>query len=70
MKYRASLVVQMVKNSACNAVDLVLIPEAERSLGEGIAIYSSILTWRIPWTEEPGELTVHAVAKSQTQLND
>ena len=36
MKYRASLVVQMVKNSACNAVDLVLIPESERSLGEGI----------------------------------
>ena len=60
----------MVKNSACNAVDLVLIPEAEGSLGEGIAIYSSILTWRIPWTEEPGELTAHAVAKSQTQLND
>ena len=70
MKYRASLVVQMVKNFACNAVDLVLIPESERSLGEGIATYSSILTWRIPWTEDPGELTLHTVAKSQTQLSN
>ena len=24
----------------------------EDSLEEGIAIYSNILTWRIPWTEE------------------
>ena len=23
-------------------------------LGEGMATYSSILTWRIPWTEQPG----------------
>jgi len=23
---------------------------------EGIAIHSSILAWRIPWTEEPGGL--------------
>ena len=60
----------MVKNFACNSVDLVLIPESQRSLGEGIATYSSILTWRIPWTEEPGELIVHTVAKSRTQLND
>ena len=33
-----------------------------RSLGQedllekGMAIHSSILAWRIPWTEEPGEL--------------
>ena len=31
---------------------------------------SSILGWRIPWTEEPGRLTVHGVAKSWTQLSD
>ena len=30
--------------------------------------HSSILAWRIPWTEEPGN-TVHGVAKSGTQLN-
>ena len=27
---------------------------------------SSIPAWRIPWTEEPGRLQVHRVAKSQT----
>ena len=32
---------------------------------------SSILAWRIPWTEEPGGLhTVHGVAKSCTRLSD
>ena len=28
----------------------------EDPLEEGIATHSSILAWRIPWTEEPGEL--------------
>ena len=28
----------------------------EDSLEEGMATHSSILAWRIPWTEEPGEL--------------
>ena len=31
--------------------------------------YSSIVAWRIPWTEEPGGLLVHGVTKSQTQLS-
>ena len=25
-------------------------------LGAGVATHSSILAWRIPWTEEPGRL--------------
>ena len=33
---------------------------------KGMATHSSILIWRIPWTEEPGRLTVHGVAKSHT----
>ena len=33
-----------------------------------MATCSSILAWRIPWREEPGEATVHGVAKSQTRL--
>ena len=38
-------------------------------LEEGMATHSSILAWRIPWTEEPGGLhTVHRVARSWTQL--
>jgi len=28
----------------------------EDSLEKGMAIHSSILAWRIPWTEEPGRL--------------
>ena len=30
--------------------------DQEDSLEEGMATHSSILAWRIPWTEEPGEL--------------
>ena len=51
-----------------------------RSLGWGdpleeeMATFSSILAWKIPWTEEPGKFhgqrslagTVHGVAKSRT----
>ena len=36
-----------------------------------MATHSSILSWRIPWTEEPGQrTTVHEVTKSQTGLNN
>ena len=44
------------KESACNAGDLDSIPASERPPGEGMATYSSILAWRMPWTEEPGRL--------------
>ena len=30
--------------------------DEEDPLEEGMAIHSSILAWRIPWTEEPGGL--------------
>ena len=45
-----------VKASAFNVGDLGLIPGLGRSPGEGNGTHSSILAWRIPWTEEPGEL--------------
>ena len=32
------------------------IPELGRSLEEGMATHSSVLAWRIPWTEETGVL--------------
>ena len=38
----------------------------EDPLEEGMATHSSILTWRIPWTEEPGRLQSLEVTKSQT----
>ena len=48
----------MVKNLPTNAGDTGSIPGSERSPGEGNpgATQSSILAWKIPWTEEPGEL--------------
>jgi len=36
------------KESACNAGDLGSIPGLGRSLEEGMATHSSILSWRIP----------------------
>ena len=58
------------KESACNVEDLALIPGAGRSLEKGMVIHSSILAWRIPWTEEPGKATVHGVTKSRTRLSN
>ena len=43
----------------------------EDPLEKEMATHSSIVAWRIPWTEEPGELhTVHGVTKIQTGLSD
>ena len=44
------------KESACNSGDLGSIPGLGRPLGKEMATHSSILVWRIPWTEEPGGL--------------
>ena len=44
-------------------------PGLGRSPGEGNGCHSSVLAWRIPWTEEPGGATVHGVAKSWTGLS-
>ena len=44
------------KESTCNARDMGLIPGWERSPENGMAAHSSILAWRISWTEEPGGL--------------
>ena len=42
--------------SAGDIRDAGSIPGSGRSSGEGHGKRSSILAWRIPWTEEPGEL--------------
>ena len=44
------------KESACSAGDTDSIPGLENPLEEDMATHSSILAWRIPWTEEPGGL--------------
>ena len=44
------------KESACHAGDLGSISGLGRTPGEENATHSSILAWRIPWTEETGRL--------------
>ena len=44
------------KESACNTGDPGLIPGSGDPLEKGMATHSSILAWRIPWTEELGRL--------------
>ena len=54
---KASQVALAVRNLSANAGDIRdagSIPGTGRSPKEGMATYSSILAWIIPWTEEPG----------------
>ena len=57
------------EESTCSAEDLCSSLGGEDLLEEGMAIYSSILPWSIPWTKEPGRLQFMGVANSQTQLS-
>ena len=65
---RAFLVAQMVKNlPAVQEVQVQYLGQ-EDPLEKERATHSSILAWRIPWTEEPGGLhTVQGVTKSWAQ---
>ena len=54
--HRASLVAQLVKNPSALWETWVQSLGWEYPLEEGIATHSSILAWRIPWTEKPGGL--------------
>ena len=47
---------QMVKDLPAMWEIWVRSPDWEDFLEEGTATHSSILAWRIPWTEEPGGL--------------
>ena len=47
------------KESSCNTGDLGSVPGGEDPLEKGMATHSSILTWRIPWTD-------HEVTESDT----
>ena len=55
-KLSASKVVWWVKNSPATQETQVRSLGQEDLLGEEMATHSSILAWRIPWTEEPGGL--------------
>ena len=53
---RASPVAQLVKNQPAMWETWVRSLGWEDPLEKGKATHSSILAWRIPWTEEPGRL--------------
>ena len=54
----------MVKNLPANARDIRSL-DWEDTLEKEMATHSSVLAWRIPWTEKPGGLyIVYGVAKS------
>ena len=70
-----SLVAQMVKNLPSMRETWVQSLGQEDPLekemathSQEIATYSTVLAWRISWTEEPGGF--HGVSKSQAQLSD
>ena len=46
----------MVKNLPANAGDAGSIPGLGRSLQKEMATHTSVLAWKIPWSEEPGKL--------------
>ena len=52
----AYLMASMVKNPSTMQETWVRSLGQEDPLGEGMENHSSILAWRIPWTEEPGGL--------------
>ena len=56
MNIRASLVAQRLKRLPPMRETWVRSLGQEDPLEKEMAIHSSILAWRIPWTEEPGGL--------------
>ena len=60
--YSTSLMAQMVKNLPVMQETWVQSLGQEDPLEKGMATHSSILAWRIPWSEEPSRLQ-HGVAK-------
>ena len=52
----ASLVAQMVKNLPAMQETWIQSLSWEDPLEKGMAMHSSILAWRIPWTEEPDRI--------------
>ena len=60
---------QMVKNPPAMPETRVQSLGCEDPLEKRMAAHFSILTWRIPWTEEP-ESNSPGLAKNQTRLSN
>ena len=61
-----SLVTQMLKNLPAMQETWFQSLGWEDPLKKGMAIHSSILAWRIPWTEEPGGHSPRGCKQSDT----
>ena len=59
----------MVKNPPAVQEMTVRSLGQEDFLEEEMATHCSFLAWKIPWTEEPGELQSIGSQKSETQLS-
>ena len=68
LMFRASLMAETVKNLPAIQEIQVQSLGWEDLLEKGMATHSSILAWRIPWTEEPGRLQ-SMESQSQTRLS-
>ena len=55
-----------LSDNAGDLRDLSSILGQKDPLEEGMATHSSILAWRIPWTEEPGGLRFQGCKESDT----
>ena len=54
----------VVKNLPANTKNASSTPRSGSSPKKEMATHSSVLAWKIPWTEEPGGSIAHGVAKS------
>ena len=61
---------QTVKNPPAMQEAQVQSLGQEDPLEKEMATQSNILAWRIPWTEEPGNLQSMGVPKSWARLSD
>ena len=60
----------VVKNLPAKQETWVLFFGREEPLEKEMVTHSSILTWKNPWTEKPGELQSTGLQKGWTQLSN
>ena len=65
-----SLVTQLVKNLPTVQSDRVLTSGQGDPLEKGMATHSSILAWRVPWTEEPSRLQRSPWGRTKSDMTE
>jgi len=69
MGFSSGSVVKNLLANAGSSGDMGSIPRSGRSPGGG-ATHSSILAWKIPWTEQPGGLQSRGLKESKNSLKN